>query len=97
MVIQGEFFRLTPTSEHSLQFDLELLYKIGGKNPREEYKNVGYGLYLDTAIKKCIQFALTQKFDVISLKEYLYEFKKMQEEIGLQIQKGSNRVSVPVK
>lgn len=97
MVIQGDFFRMTPTSEHSLQFDLELLYKIGGKNPREEYKNAGYGLYLDTAIKKCIQFALTQKFEVISLKEYLYEFKKMQEEIGLQIQKSPNRISTPAK
>ena len=85
MVIQGEFFQLTPVSEHSLLWDLKLLYKVGGKNPREEYKEAGYGLTLDTAIKKCINYALNQKFDVLSLKEYLDEFRNLQNEIGLQI------------
>ena len=85
MVMQGEFFQLTPVSEHSLLWDLKLLYKIGGKNPREEYKEAGYGLTLDTAIKKCINYALNQKFDVLSLKEYLDEFRNLQNEIGLQI------------
>lgn len=85
MVIQGEFFQLTSVSEHSLLWDLKLLYKIGGKNPREEYKEAGYGLTLDTAIKKCINYALNQKFDVLSLKEYLDEFRNLQNEIGLQI------------
>lgn len=86
MVIQGNFFQLTPVSEHSLLWDLKLLYKIGGKNPREEYKEAGYGLTLDTAIKKCINYALNQRFEVLSLKEYLDEFKKLQEEIKLQLQ-----------
>ena len=85
MVIQGEFFQLTSVSEHSLLWDLKLLYKIGGKNPREEYKEAGYGLTLDTAIKKCINYALNQIFDVLSLKEYLDEFRNLQNEIGLQI------------
>ena len=85
MVIQGEFFQLTPVSEHSLLWDLKLLYKIGGKNPREEYKEAGYGLTLDTAIKKCINYALNQRFNVLSLKEYLDEFRNLQNEIGLQI------------
>ena len=49
MVIQGDFFRITPSSESSIHFDLELLYKIKGKNPREEYKNAGYGMPLETA------------------------------------------------
>lgn len=86
MVIQGEFFQLTPVNEHSLQWDLKLLYKIGGKNPREEYKDAGYGLTLENAIRKCIQYALNQRFEVLSLKEYLDEFKKLQEEIKLQLQ-----------
>lgn len=86
MVIQGEFYQLTPVNEHSLQWDLKLLYKIGGKNPREEYKDAGYGLTLENAIKKCIQYALNQRFEVLSLKEYLNEFKKLQEEIKLQLQ-----------
>ena len=66
MVIQGEFFQLTPVNEHSLQWDLKLLYKIGGKNPREEYKDAGYGLTLENAIRKCIQYALNQRFEVLS-------------------------------
>ena len=86
MIIQGEFYQLTPVNEHSLQWDLKLLYKIGGKNPREEYKDAGYGLTLENAIKKCIQYALNQRFEVLSLKEYLDEFKKLQEEIKLQLQ-----------
>ena len=86
MVIQGEFFQLTPVSEHSLLWDLKLLYKVGGKNPREEYKEAGYGLTLDSALKKCINYAINQNFEVLSLKEYLDEFKKLTTEIGLQIQ-----------
>lgn len=97
MVIQGDFFRITPSSESSLHFDLELLYKIKGKNPREEYKNAGYGMPLETAIKRCIQFALTQKFEVLSLKEYLEEYKKIQKEIGLQVNGEPTRVCTPVK
>lgn len=81
MVIQGEFFRLTPVNEHSIQWDLELLYKIKGKNPREEYKDAGYGLSLETAIKKCIQYAITQKFETLSLKQYLEEYRKIQQDI----------------
>ena len=86
MVIQGEFFQLTPVNEHSLLWDLKLLYKVGGKNPREEYKEAGYGLTLDSALKKCINYAINQNFEVLSLKEYLDEFRRHTTEIGLQIQ-----------
>ena len=84
-IIQGDFFQLIPVNEHSLKFDLKLLYKVGGKNPREEYKDAGYGLSLETAIKKCIQYAINQKFEVLSLKEYLDEFKNIQNELELQL------------
>lgn len=86
MVIQGEFYQLIPVDESSLFFDLKLLHKVGGKNPREEYKEAGYGLTLDSALKKCINYAINQNFEVLSLKEYLDEFKKLTTEIGLQIQ-----------
>ena len=95
MVIQGEFFQITPINEHSTQFDLKLLYKIKGKNPREEYKDAGYGMPLEAAIKKCVQFAINNKFEVMSLREYLDEYKRVLEEIGIQV-KGS-RQSVPAK
>ena len=93
MVIQGEFYQLIPVNEHSLLFDLKLLYKVKGKNPREEYKDAGYGLSLESALKKCVQYAISNKFEVLSLKEYLEEFKKMSNEIGLINQ----RVRIPAK
>lgn len=95
MVIQGEFFQIIPINEHSTQFDLKLLYKIKGKNPREEYKDAGYGMPLEAAIKKCVQFAITNKHETISLREYLDEYKKLLNEIGLQV--NGERKSVPVK
>lgn len=97
MVIQGEFFKMTPVSEHSLHYDLELLYEIKGKNPRQEYKNAGYGMPLETAIRKCIQYALSQKFEVLTLREYLDEYKKIQKDLGLQVQGEPVRTSIPAK
>lgn len=93
MVIQGEFYQLIPVNEHSLLFDLKLLYKVKGKNPREEYKDAGYGLSLESALKKCVQYAINNKFEVLSLKEYLEEFRNISNEIGLLNQ----RVRVPAK
>lgn len=93
MVIQGDFFRLTPSGEHSLLFDLELLHTVKGKNSREEYKIAGYGISLETAIKKCIQYALNNKFEVLTLKEYLHEYRKMQKELELQIEGEPIRIS----
>ena len=54
MIIQGDIYRLTPVCEHAHDFDMELLYDIGGKNPRQEFKNVAYGVSLERAIKKII-------------------------------------------
>lgn len=95
MIIEGPFYRLTPINDSSLYFDLELLYDIGGKNPRKEFKIAGYGLVLEYAIRKCIHYAARKKFEkdeVITLKRYLDEFKKAKEEIEYQIY-GSTRDS----
>lgn len=85
MIIQGDFYQIIPISDHSLLYDLKLLYNIGGKNPRKEFKDAGYGMPLETAIKKCVQFALSQKFETLSLKEYLTEFNKIQKDIQQNI------------
>ena len=97
MVIQGDFFQLIPSSEYSLNFDLKLLYKIKGKNPREEYKDAGYGLSLETELKKCIQYAIVQKYDVLSLKEYLHEFKKIQKDIAVISNGEDFQIDLPIK
>lgn len=83
MIIEGSFYRLTPINDSSPLFDLELLYDIGGKNPRKEFKIEGYGYPLEAAIVKCCNYAVNKKFkdEVISLKKYLDEFKAYKKEI----------------
>lgn len=78
MTIEGSFYKLYPCNEYSLNFDLELLYDIGGKNPRKEYKNVGYGYTLEGAIKAIVMYAINKKYgdEAIPLKQFLDEFKK---------------------
>lgn len=95
MVIEGPFYRLIPINDSSPRFDLELLCDIGGKNPRKEFKVVGYGFLLESAVERCIHYAVRRKFgkdEVVTLGKYLDEFKKAKEEIELQIY-GSTRNS----
>lgn len=88
MIIQGEFYRLTPINEHSPKYDLELLHDIGGKNPRQEFKVVAYGVPLERALESTILFAANKKLgeEVVSLKEFLNAYKeesnKVREELN---------------
>lgn len=88
MIIQGEFYRLTPINEHSPKYDLELLHDIGGKNPRQEFKVVAYGVSLERALESTILFATNKKLgeEVASLKEFLNAYKeesnKVREELN---------------
>ena len=88
MIIQGEFYRLTPINEHSPKYDLELLHDIGGKNPRQEFKVVAYGVPLERALESTILFATNKKLgeEVVSLKEFLNAYKeesnKIREELN---------------
>lgn len=82
MQIQGDFYRITSIDDSSPFWDLELLKTIKSKtNPRQEYVNAGYGLTLDSAIKRIIQFAISSKYDVLTLKDYLRAYKKLSESI----------------
>lgn len=82
MQIQGDFYKITSIDDSSPFWDLELLKTIKSKtNPRQEYVNAGYGLTLDSAIKRIIQFAISSKYDVLTLKDYLRAYKKLSESI----------------
>lgn len=80
MIIEEKDFRLTPISESTPMFDLELLCTIRpkGKESRQEFKNAGYGMELETAIKKIAQYRVSSKHENESIKllEYFTEFKK---------------------
>ena len=77
MIIEEKDFRLTPVSESSPMFDLELLYTVRpkGKEARQEFKNVAYGISLESALKKIIQYRVSCKHDTIDLATYLKEFR----------------------
>jgi hypothetical protein len=78
MVIEESDFRLTSVNEFSTKWDLELLYTIRpkGKEARTEFKAVAYGLPLESALKRVINFRINNKHqDVISLRDYLKEYK----------------------
>ena len=80
MTIEEEDFRLIPISEYSPMFDLELLYTVRpkGKEERQEFKNVAYGIELETALKKVAQYRVSCKHvnESVKLLEYLSDFKK---------------------
>lgn len=80
MTIEESDFKLIPCSEASPHFDLELLYTVnkGKSNERIEFRNAGYGLTLESAIRRIIMSRIASKHGegTISLKEFLGEFKE---------------------
>lgn len=86
MQIIGNFYKLTSIDDNSPFWDLELLKQIKSKtNPRQEYVNAGYGMTLESAINRIIQYAITSKYNTISLGEYLKEYKSIKDEITKEV------------
>ena len=87
MVIEGDFYRITPINEHSLVFDLELLHDIKGKNPRKEFKIVGYGMPLMTCLNKIIAYSISKKHneETLTLNNYVKEITEAYKELRSQI------------
>lgn len=79
MTIEEQDFRLIPCGGVSPNFDLEILYVVnkGKENERKEFKNVGYGLPLEAAIRRIISNRIENKHkeEAISLKIFLEEYK----------------------
>lgn len=78
MVIEESDFRLIPVKESGLLFDLELLKVInkGKENERTEFKNIAYGVTIESALKYIANARINAKYnDSISLKQYLQEYK----------------------
>ncbi len=79
MIIEESDFRLTPVSDNSPFWDLELLYTIKSRTglKKQEFKNSGYGLTLNSAIKKIVSFRIQNKHsdEAITMKQYLDEYK----------------------
>ena len=88
MIIEESDFRLENSSDFSQFWDLELLYTVKPKSgePRQEFKNAGYGLTLESAIKRVINYRLSNKKEIYTLKEYLSEYKNENAQIQSFVQ-----------
>ena len=78
MIIEESDFRLIPVRESGLLFDLELLKVMnkGKENERAEFKNIAYGITIESALKYIANARINAKYnDSISLKQYLQEYK----------------------
>lgn len=79
MEIVEKDFKLKSVSEDCPKFDLELLYVIKprGGEPRLEFKISGYGLSLESAIKKIAHYRIECKHreEAIKLLQYFQEYK----------------------
>lgn len=80
MEIVEKDFKLKPISDDCPQFDLELLYvvKPRGGEARLEFKNAGYGMTLESAIKRIIHYRINcnHREEAISISKYFEEYKK---------------------
>lgn len=80
MEIVEKDFKLKSIDECSPFFDLELLYvvKPRGGESRLEFKNAGYGMSLENAIRKIAQYRVdcNHREEAIRLKIYFAEYKR---------------------
>lgn len=76
MTIEQEDFRLTNDGQ-SAHWDLEVLKTIRPKSgpERQEFQIIGYGYPLESALAVIINYRLSKKKDVYTLKEYLQDYK----------------------
>jgi len=94
MVIKGDCYELESISDDALLFDLKLVYHIKGSNERDELRVAGYGMPLDTCIKKICNYLISQKHqnEVISLQQYFNDFKLVWNEINEKTKTTNNSV-----
>jgi len=68
---------------HGLFWDLELLSEVKAKSGelKQEFKDAGYGLSVDTCIKKIIHNRMSKKQETYSLESFLSEYKNNLQQI----------------
>lgn len=84
MIIEESDFRLIPVKDSGDRFDLELLKVVnkGKETERQEFKNVAYGVTIESAIKYIANARVsTNNPESIDLKTYLKEYKKIIDDI----------------
>ena len=84
MIIEESDFRLIPVKDSGDRFDLELLKVVnkGKETERQEFKNVAYGVTIESAIKYIANARVSANNpESIDLKTYLKEYNKIIDDI----------------
>jgi len=78
MIIEEKDFRLEQHECYD-RFDLELLYVVNAKDPekrREEFKESGHAMTLDTCLNKILNYRIDKKIAVGTLADYVKAYKE---------------------
>lgn len=78
MIIQEEDFKLELNDSCFDRYTLELIYVVNAKDPtkrREEFKEAGYDMTLETCLNKIINYRISKRQEVYTLKDYMIAYK----------------------
>jgi len=78
VIIQENDFKLELNDNCFDRFSLELIYVINAKDPtkrREEFKEAGFDMTLETCFNKIINYRISRKQEVYTLKDYMVAYK----------------------
>jgi hypothetical protein len=84
VIIEEEDFRLEMNDSND-RFDLELLHVINAKIPekrREEFKEAGYSMTLDTCLQKIINYRVARKLETGTFCEYVKAYKEERQKLS---------------
>ena len=80
LTLKGEDFILEQLDTGSFMFDLKLKRTVHGKNgvDREEFKIDGYGMPLNYAFGKIVNYRLARQYngEVAMLKQFIADYRK---------------------
>lgn len=81
MTIQEEDFRMILGGGNLWDLELTKVVRPKGGEPRVEFKPEGYGMPLESCIKRIINKRISDKKETLSLKEYVEEYKQQVDEL----------------
>jgi hypothetical protein len=77
MIIEESDFKMEGADDYNT-FDLYLLYVVNAKDPekrREEMKLRGYNMSMELCIKTIVNYRISKKLDITTLKVFLDTYK----------------------
>lgn len=83
MTITEKDYRLT-LNDNNNTWDLELLYHVKpkGKAERDEFRSAGYGISMEHAMKKIINYKIAKAYpDTLAYRQYLNEYKHLTDQL----------------